>query len=252
MAKMKLSQSKGHGLPASNLKKRDHGKHKPEKNELSKLNSKRSGQQKKEKDRIPVKTKGKVKKGVLVDNSKPNRIRLFLHFTDNYVSIVVAVIFIILLSTSRLKTPSKSEVLREDLLLNPTSYDLNLDLADTLLNYRQYQEAEKILTLEGRNSSEVNRDNKVLGEQDPGNNLDRLTTLWQKKQMEDPQDIQKLITGWQKMVEQKPDYRDGFLQLGLLSEMLRQRKQALFYIDKALAIDPNYEPALYARSKLED
>ncbi len=68
--------------------------------------------------------------------------------------------------------------------------------------------------------------------------------LWEEKQANDPQDIKRLIILWEEIVAQKPDYRDGYLQLAVLNYKVFENKKAHDFLEKALAIDPNFGPAL--------
>ena len=45
---------------------------------------------------------------------------------------------------------------------------------------------------------------------------------------------------WKKIVEERPDYRDGYIILALLSYKRKSFSEAMAYKSKALALDPNY------------
>jgi len=72
---------------------------------------------------------------------------------------------------------------------------------------------------------------------DEASNLS-LASLKQQKNLSDPKDIKKLIHFWEKIVAEKTDYRDGYLQLAILNYKIQE------YLKKALIVDPNFEPAL--------
>lgn len=45
----------------------------------------------------------------------------------------------------------------------------------------------------------------------------------------------------EKVVQQYPNYRDGFFKLALLEYRLENKEKAKLYVEKALKIDPNFE-----------
>lgn len=51
------------------------------------------------------------------------------------------------------------------------------------------------------------------------------------------------ITYWQEFLSNKPDYRDGWLELGIAHYRLSQKDEAKECFKKALLIDPNCEAA---------
>ena len=69
----------------------------------------------------------------------------------------------------------------------------------------------------------------------------RLEELWERKTYSDPEEIQKLISAWEKIVKEKPDYRDGHLQLALLYYKIFEDEKAKEYLQKAIELDPNCE-----------
>ena len=53
--------------------------------------------------------------------------------------------------------------------------------------------------------------------------------------------ITKELNFWQSFVAKHQDYRDAYLQLAILEYRLRDVNKARFYLNKSLAIDPNFE-----------
>ncbi len=49
------------------------------------------------------------------------------------------------------------------------------------------------------------------------------------------------LTFWQKEVEKRPDYRDGYFKLALLNYQLKNLGKSKDYLGKALSLDPNFE-----------
>lgn len=133
--------------------------------------------------------------------------------------------------------------LQERLVNNPNNFEAHLKLAEKFLENNQLKEAEKMLLLAQAISNQQlainNSGSKVLGEKSSA----RLEELWQQKHLSDPEDIKRLIAGWEKILEEKPDYRDGYLQLAVLYYKLGENAKAKLNLAKALELDPNYEPA---------
>lgn len=128
---------------------------------------------------------------------------------------------------------------KEKLLRNPNDSQAQIKLAEKFLANNQFEEAEKALFLAG---------SQVLGEQ---TNL-QPEKLWQRKYYSDPEDIKKLIAAWEKIIEEKPDYRDGYLQLAYLHYKLYENEKAKEYLEKAIELDPNYELAREMEEILRD
>ncbi|MFH0863607.1 MAG: hypothetical protein V1858_00750 [Candidatus Gottesmanbacteria bacterium] len=58
----------------------------------------------------------------------------------------------------------------------------------------------------------------------------------------EPQKIQNQISYWEKVIFEKPDYRDGYLQLAILNYQIYENQKAKGYLSKAIEIDPNFGP----------
>lgn len=58
-----------------------------------------------------------------------------------------------------------------------------------------------------------------------------------------PEEIQKEIEKWEKISQDFPGYRDAYLQLAKFYFQLYQTDKARENLNKALELDPNYEPA---------
>lgn len=55
--------------------------------------------------------------------------------------------------------------------------------------------------------------------------------------------IRQEISFWEKVVKEKPDYRDAYFQLAVLNYQLNHIKKAKEFLLKTLEIDPNFESA---------
>lgn len=129
---------------------------------------------------------------------------------------------------------SKTQNLTQQLLNDPQNLKKQLELIEILLENNQFNEAEKILLLATEKQ-----------------NNDQIKSLWQKKYLNNPQDIEKIIDFWEKIIIEKPNYRDAYLQLAILNYRIWQNEEAKKYLEKALITDPNFEPALKLKKLFE-
>jgi len=138
---------------------------------------------------------------------------------------------------------SRFQLAKERLVKNPQDFEAHLVLAEEYLGNNQVEQAEKELLLAQRTSqtkATLNQENSlVLGEE---SNL-KWEALWQRKVQANPEDIKKLIIYWERIVAEKENYRDAYLQLALLHYQLFENKKAQEYLDQVLELDPNFEPA---------
>ncbi|MFC1727187.1 tetratricopeptide repeat protein [Patescibacteria group bacterium] len=146
------------------------------------------------------------------------------------------IIFFLCLSLAFPK--DRFQLAKERLSNNPQDIEAHLILAEEFLNNNQYQEAEAELMMVQKFKNSENQGSQVLGEK---TSL-RLERLWQRKNESDPDNLRWLLSQWEQVVAQKPDYRDGYLYLALLNYQLNQIDQANEYLKIALELDPNYEP----------
>ncbi len=144
------------------------------------------------------------------------------------------------------------QLLKQRLIRNPADFETNLQMAEKFLENNQLEEAERVLLLAQNNLQftiyNLQSEKTVLGEQ----TNEKLKELWQKKQYSNPEDIKQLISAWEKIVAEKPNYRDGYLQLAVLHYKIYENTKAKEYLQKALELDPNYEPAKELQKILGD
>jgi Tfp pilus assembly protein PilF len=145
---------------------------------------------------------------------------------------------------SLLLPKNQFQLAKEQLIKNPGDFEAHLTLAEEYLANNQIKKAEKELLLVQKNSE--NR-KTVLGKQTSA----KIDRLWQKKRESDPKDIRKLIGKWEAIVFEKPDYRDGYLQLALLHYKLYENQKARENLKKALELDPNFEPVKKMKKEIE-
>jgi len=148
----------------------------------------------------------------------------------------VALIILIAL-TSFFLPKNEFQQLKEKLVKFPNNFEAHLKLAEKFLENNQFEEAENSLLLAQQLAEKEPKQSKVLGESS------KLEQLWQQKHYSDPEDIKKLISTWEKIIEQKPNYRDAYLQLAILNYKIYENKKALEFLKEALEIDPNFPAA---------
>ena len=155
----------------------------------------------------------------------------------------VAVILILGASVSSFFLPKDDwQLTKEKLAANPNDFRQHLQLGQKLLANQQFDEAEKELLLAERInqvSPVPSSDQKVLGAQKET----QLEELWQEKHTHDPRDIQQLIVAWEKIIQEKPNYPDAYLQLAVLYLNSGNSQKASESIQKALELDPNNQEA---------
>jgi tetratricopeptide (TPR) repeat protein len=148
------------------------------------------------------------------------------------------VALLILITLSSLFLPQDNfQKIKAKLFKNPNDFHAQISLAEELLANNQFKEAEKALLLAENQMKQTDR--QVLGEQ---TDL-RVEELWQKKFHFNPKDIEKLVAAWEKIIEEKPGYRDGHLQVAYLYYQLYENEKAKEALKQAIELDPNYQPA---------
>ncbi|MGB9706686.1 MAG: tetratricopeptide repeat protein [Microgenomates group bacterium] len=161
--------------------------------------------------------------------AKPRSAR-FYRATKKFGSLGVVILIALSVLGSFFLPKNQFQLAKERLIKNPNDFEAHLVLAEEFLKNNQFEEAEKELKLAQANPQSVIRNQKI-------------DELWRQKHYSDPKDIRQLITAWEKIVEEKPNYRDGYLQLAYLHYKIFESKKAKEYLEKALNLDPNYEPA---------
>lgn len=173
---------------------------------------------KKKSKRVKKRESGRVKK-----------IRLWL---EKYGAPTGVVLVILLIALSFFLPKNQFQQAKERLVRNPKDFEAHLMLAEEYLKNNQLDEAEKELLLAEKNLQS--------------------NQLWQKKMESSPEEIRILIGGWEKIVAEKPNYRDGYLKLALLYYKLYENEKAREYLQKALELDPNFKPARKLEKILSD
>ena len=55
--------------------------------------------------------------------------------------------------------------------------------------------------------------------------------------------IEQEITKWENVVRQRPNYRDAYFELAVLTYELGRLSETKYYLGKVFELDPNFEPA---------
>ncbi len=128
------------------------------------------------------------------------------------------------------------EQARITVMLSPNDASSHLVLAQEYLKKGSMQDVERELNLaqELTSSYQPSASSSVLG-----SSLSPLKIL--EKIKNEPQRIRNEIIFWEKVVSERPGYRDGYLQLAILNYQLYENDKAKEYLNKALEIDPNFE-----------
>ncbi len=121
------------------------------------------------------------------------------------------------------------------ILSHPTSFDAHLALAHDLWQKGDWtQTKNELLIAQTLSPSSLlpEETKKVLGA--TASPVDLLRE-WE----EEPKRLEKEFQFWQTVVAQKPDYRDGFIQLAAISYQLGKVDGAKQYLATAQTLDPN-------------
>lgn len=125
--------------------------------------------------------------------------------------------------------PTKFDQLTQALLKNPRDPSLHQKLAQVYQAANDLEGAGRELTLAlkyNKNPSEINHS---------------LANLREAKS--EPEKIEAQIGYWHKILEKAPGYRDGYFQIAVLNYQIYKDREALEAVNKALEVDPNFEPA---------
>lgn len=119
-------------------------------------------------------------------------------------------------------------------LVRPFSSEAHISVATNAWNAGNWQLAKNELLVAQSLSN-------VLGTSTP---LDLLRS-WE----EEPKKLKEQEVFWQTIAAQRPDYRDGFIQLAAISYQLNDNQKTVSYLDIARTLDPNF-PAIQKLAKL--
>ncbi len=124
---------------------------------------------------------------------------------------------------------STFQAVKTRLLLNQKDFDARLELVAEYQKQNQFEKAAEEL-------QEFNFYTDQLTDEQ----WKKLASLWSEQKRQDPAEIRKEVENWEKIVQQYPNYRDGFLKIANLWQQLGEEEKAREAQQKALALDPNY------------
>jgi tetratricopeptide (TPR) repeat protein len=124
---------------------------------------------------------------------------------------------------------------RERVLKNPKDLEAHLILAEEFLKNNQLEKAEKELIAAENIQKLIPTNQQVLG------STSKLEELYLRWQEENPEELKKLISKWEKVISENPNYRDGYLHLAFYYFKLGEKEKAKENLSKAIDLDPNYE-----------
>lgn len=128
-----------------------------------------------------------------------------------------------------LNPQSTFQAVKTKLLLNQKDFDARLELVAEYQKQNQFEKAAEEL-------QEFNFYTDQLTDEQ----WKKLASLWAEQKRQDPAEIRKEVENWEKIVQQYPNYRDGFLKIANLWQQLGEEEKAREAQQKALALDPNY------------
>lgn len=138
--------------------------------------------------------------------------------------LVLAVRFLPEIPTSN---PSLFDQQKKEVLKNPFRPEPHFQLAQLYLENNNLESAKKELLLA------LNLDPDYQKAKDLEKEIEN--------QEKGPQRIKAEIQEWEKVLEEKPDYRDAYLQIAVLNWQIYKETEAREAVNKALELDPNFE-----------
>jgi tetratricopeptide (TPR) repeat protein len=161
------------------------------------------------------KTKKRLKKKIVSQNPLGLLVLFSLLFSSLLISLFPGSVF----DQSKIK-----------LIKNPDDVTSRLTIIESLLSTGQFNDARtELISLRTQNNKQV------LGAST------QIDNLWQKYQENNPQELNKLISFWESVVNKTPTYLNGWVYLGYYQYQLGKTEEAKESINQALLIDPNFE-----------
>ncbi len=164
-----------------------------------------------------------------------------LSFLDAHIFFFGVVFLVLTLGWIMLSPTDKLFEKKRQVMLLPSDYKKHLELAEGFLEINNLEAAKKEFDLaialrqafeEGENEDE----RQVLGEE----------SVWEKirERILEPEKIGEDVEKWRRILDERPDYRDGYLKLAVLYWRMGDEVQSKKNLEEALNLDPNYDLAL--------
>lgn len=142
--------------------------------------------------------------------------------------------FFLIFLTSKLKwpevsTPSNFPQTQKEVLKHPKNPKAHFQLARVYQEKNDFENAKKEIMLALSLNPDYPEAENLLGQIQ---NIE-----------EEPGKIKEEIKRWERILEERPGYRDIYFQTAILNWQIYQNQEALEAVNKALELDPNFEPA---------
>lgn len=141
----------------------------------------------------------------------------------------ITVTFLLLILTGLLPPLSLFEKEKREILKNYPTPQAHLKLAKIYQQTHDSENAKREILL-GLGFRPENRELKDA--------LEEIEMSEQEKEV-----TRQKIEEWEKFLQDFPNYRDGYLELAVLYYQIYQNNEAWENLNKALQLDPNFEPA---------
>lgn len=155
-------------------------------------------------------------------------------------------LLVFFLATLLIYQPSGFDQAKSAVMFSPNDLSSHLLLAQQYLAQGNMEAVERELTLAESLSRRPASSFSLPASSVLGASLSPLKIL--EKIKAEPQRINQEISFWEKVIAEKPGFRDAYLQLAVLNYQIYETQKAKAYLEKAKALDPNFEAA----KKLEE
>lgn len=159
-------------------------------------------------------------------------------FYDLFIAFVVFCVLGIL-AFNYLYPANSFEKAKINLFLRPYEARSYIDLSNLYLEFNDYQSAKRELKTAvffAKNEEEAQEATKKL--------------LDIERNERTREEIEKEISKWERVSAEKTNYRDAFFRLAVLNYQIFKNEKAKEYLDRAMALDPNFEEGKRLRELL--
>ena len=133
------------------------------------------------------------------------------------------------LNQEKISLSSDVSQIKKEILQNPNRPEVHLKLAQLYQDKNDLENAKKELFLALSLNPDFQEAKKVL---------EKIRNL-----EEEPEKIKDEIKNWEEILKEKPGHRDIYFRIAILNWQIYREKEALEAVNKALELDPNFEPA---------
>jgi len=140
-----------------------------------------------------------------------------------------SILLINVLRRIEISSPSSFALSKKEVLKHPNNPEVHLHLAQLYQEKNDLENAKKELILA------LSLDPNY---QEAKNLLEKIRNI-----EEEPEKIKEEIKKWEEVLKEKPGHRDIYFQIAVLNWQIYQNQEALEAVNKALELDPNFEPA---------